>query len=389
MVHIYTFCDKTISGRKEITAKSLCELLYKLNLKVGELCVFPHAYDFSSISFKSKDTYFLLMQKSSSVLNDVLAELSGGKVEENQTLKKVVTNYYNSKNIPLDNSACIDWLVPNKAIAVTNPNGKTQGYFINIGSACVFVLPADEQSLKSIISDCLLEYLENNFSIDYKSETYKTFGLEESHITEILKDVIKNKDKIFISVLSKGLACDVIIKAKCNNEKYEEYTRLVYQRLEKYIYTIQNVSLENLFLNLVENQNIKLGLIGDASVNKLLSLVNKRLFKHISDCIILPNNVAISKFLNQTNININDPRTVYSLAVKLLERSDAELVLVSLADIYYQNAGLAYIAIGNKNKIDIYKNQFVGEEDVIFDNIANTALFYMIKKIQLNDVKTI
>ena len=387
MVHIYTFCDKTISGRKEITAKALCELLYKLNLKVGELCVFPHAYDFSSLSFKNKDTYFLLMQKSSSVLNDLLAELSGGKVEENQTLKKVVTNYYNSKNLPLDNTACMDWLIPNKAIAVTNPNGKTQGYFLNIGSACVFVLPAEEQSLKNIISDCLLEYLENNFTIDYKSDTYKTFGLEESHIIEILKDVIKNKDKIFISILSKGLACDVIIKAKCDNEKYEDYTRLVYQRLEKYIYTIQDVSLDNMFLNLVEKQNIKLGLVGDASLIRLLSSVDNKLSKHISDCIILPNNVAIGKFLNQININTNDPRLVYSLAVKLLERSDADIVLVSLSNLNQQNAGMAYIAVGNKNKIDIYKNQFVGEQKEILGNIASTAIFYLIKKIQLNDFK--
>ena len=70
MVHIYTFCDKTLVGRLEnLSAKFLCENLYKLNFKIENVSVFCNKYDFENLNFKNKDIYFLLMQKSSNVLN--------------------------------------------------------------------------------------------------------------------------------------------------------------------------------------------------------------------------------------------------------------------------------------------------------------------------------
>ena len=72
MIHIYTFCDKTLIGRKEnLSAKLLCEYLYKQNLKISEVCVYEHSYDFPSLNFKNNDLYFLLLEKSSHLLKRI------------------------------------------------------------------------------------------------------------------------------------------------------------------------------------------------------------------------------------------------------------------------------------------------------------------------------
>ena len=113
MVHIYTFCDKTLVGRSEnLSAKFLCENLYKLNFKIQDVCTYCNKFDFASLNFKNKDIYFLLMQKTSNVLNSYLANLSGTELIENDSLKKVVVNYYKACNQPLEKDANLEYMIP-------------------------------------------------------------------------------------------------------------------------------------------------------------------------------------------------------------------------------------------------------------------------------------
>ncbi|MBE7074379.1 MAG: hypothetical protein E7376_00105 [Clostridiales bacterium] len=392
MVHIYTFCDKTLLGKKfNLSAKFLSENMYKLNFKIEEVCVFCNNYDYENLTFKNNDIYFLLLQKSNSKLNSVLANLSGCELTTNESLKNTTTNYYKQLNLPMDKTSELECIIPSKAVAITNPNGKTQGFYVKVAESYIFVLPNNFNEFKSIYNDCLLEYIENNFAIEYKSETYKTFGLSEDYIFEVLKEQIKNKDKVHISIFSRGLDNDIVIKAKQGNELFQTYRQVVFNKLEKYIYSVQDLSLNNYLENLIKTSNVKLSLIGDLSVNNILNNVNVNI-NNISSIICLPNvksklKFGISNDLIQTYGEAS-AEVAYALAVKSLENNDCDLALAVIMHIS-NNVATSYIALGNKLKIDIYKNTFQGDNNSIFDNVANAAKFYLIKKLNARDYKTL
>lgn len=393
MVHIYTFCDKTLVGKKSnASAKILCENLYKMNFKINDLMVNCNNFDFSSINFKNKDIYFLLMQKSNATLNSYLANLSGCELKVNNTLKNVVENYYNHNNIPLDNNSELEWIVPENAICITNPNGKTQGYSIKIAETTIFVLPNNSNEFKQIFNDCLLDYIEKNFTQEYINETYKTFGISEDHLYSIIKEQIKNKDKVTVSIFSRGLDNDVVIKAKKDNEKFEEYRRIIFSKLEKYIYSVNGMNIIESFERLVEKNALKISFVGDISLTKLISKISPSfLLKHIHSCHVLPNKESTIKFGIDSSIIEQygqiSSEVAYNLSINSLDYG-SDLIAVCLCDLNV-NRGLTYIAIGNKQKIDIYKNIFNGNDEEILDNISSTILFYLAKKVESRDFKTI
>lgn len=393
MIHIYTFCDKTLIGKVENkSAKFLCENLYKKNFLINESCVYASNFNFDNLTFKNKDIYFLLLHKSNSKLNLKIANLLGEELTENNLLKNTLTEYFSRKNIPIDKNGEKEWLIPKSAVSITNPNGITQGYYVKIEESFVFVLPNNFNEFVSIYNDCLLNFLENKFPIESQSETYKTFGLSEEYITQIIKDQIKNKDKIKISIFSKGLENDIVIKANVNNDKFNSYRQIVFDKLEKFIYAVQPISMDEYLQTLLTTNNAKISIVGDFSVNNIINKLPSNTIKNNICCLYeLPNTNSKQKFgidLKQIQeFGEESAEVAYSLAVKTLEISNSDIVLSCLSNIQ-NNKCIAYIALGNKIKVDIYKNQFFGSLNEISENISQTAKFYLIKMLKSKEYQT-
>lgn len=395
MVHIYTFCDKTLVGKTENkSANLLCENLYKMNFIIDEVCTYSSSFNYENLTFKNKDLYFLLIQKTSIKLNGFLSNLSSSELTINETLKKVVNETYSKKNIPLEKEAENEWLIPSSAIPITNPNGKTQGYLLKIADTTIFVLPNNFNEFYSIYNDCLLKYLEDNYPVEYSSETFKTFGLSEDLLFKVLKDQIKNKDKVSISIFSRGLDNDIVIKAKKTNAKFNDYRQAVFDKLEKYIYAVQPISMGEYLESLMQNKNAKILFVGDSSiVNVINELDTNTVINNVCSLTILPNVKSKLNFGLDNNqikeFGEASAEIAYSLAVKSLEHcNECDLVVSSLVSIE-NNCGVAYIAIGNKVKIDVYKNRFYGTNQQILDNIGSTVKFYLIKKLKSGDYKVL
>ena len=395
MVHIFTFCEKTLICKKENKSASfLCENLFKLNFMIDEVCIFPSKFDYERITLKNKDIYFFLMQKTSSSLNAYLSNLSGTNIETNEMLKKVTTEYYSRKNLPMDKDAENEWQIPKTAVAITNPNGKTQRYVLKIAETTIFVLPNSFNEFEPIYNDCLLSYIEDNYAIEYDSETYKTFGLSEELLTSALKDQIQNKAKVSVSIFSKGLYNDIVIKAKNGNDKFNLYRQTIFDKLENYIYAVQPISMDSYLETFLLSCNSSIVVVGDVSINQIFNNIGVDVINsYVSSIIQLPNKKAKEQFgidINQINqFGESSAEVAYSLAVKALEKCDnCDLVLSCLIG-FENNKAAAYIALGNKLKIDIYKNQFFGSKQEIIENVTQTAKFYLIKKLKSRDYKTL
>ena len=388
MFHIYTFCDRTLVGKITPSAQLLSEQLYKLNAMISEVAIFPTNYDFSKLDFKNNEVYFLLLQKPRFDMASYLAEFCGMALKENEDLKNAVLEHYTKNNIILSEKSKEMWTLPENATPYPNKMGKVQGYMVKIGNSQVFVLPSDEMQLKTMFTNQIISYLEENFSNEYKSETYKTFGLDDPGMAELLKDYVKNKDNVFISTFSKGLDCNVIIKARAGNEKFEEYKKNIYSKIEKYVYSVTDLGLIDYCQKLILSQNIRISFAGDLSINNLISNFYP-LRQNINECIVMPNTKSLFMYNSKERVMAFDAKTTYDIAVKLLERTETNICVVCFTNMDASQRGSSFIAVGNKLKIDIYKNKFMGSDEEIYSDVSSACLFYLIKRLQCNDLKTI
>lgn len=393
MVHIYTFCNKTLIGRREnLSSKFLCEGLYKLNYKISETMVVSSNYDFSSLDIKNKEMYFFLLDKANPKLNLYLSELSSCQLSENAKLKECVCDIYKKANMPLDKFAENEYTIPETASPILNSFGKTQGYKINIGESQVFVLPNEFLEFKNIYNIFILNELEKNGN-EYISETYKTFGLTEEKIKLLLGSIINNKHNVKVLVFSEGIENNVVIKAKQPNLHFEDYRRQIFNILEKYIYSVQGLSLTEQLNDLILQKNVKISLAGDCMIAGMVNYLNmQNIANNLVDCAILPNQTSIAKFLRQQKIENGadyiSSQTAYEIAVQVLNNNSLDLAVVCLSkkEGAFSNN---FIAIGNRRKIDVYKYAFAGTDEEIKKNTIKSIMFCLIKKIMLNDYKII
>jgi len=77
------------------------------------------------------------------------------------------------------------------------------------------------------------------------------------------------------------------------------------------------------------------------------------------------------------------------MAKGLLENCPADIVVSTTgyasSSSPREDGGLVFIGVGDRKRIDIYKNRFSGTREEIIETASNAALFYLIKKLRKND----
>lgn len=386
MVHIYTFCDKALFGRKNLSANLLCEEMNKLNLEIEDVCVKHEKYDISKIDFKNKEIYFLLSNNNIAEINKYLAELMGDNLLENKILKDHINKVVERNGITSTNVADY-YNIPSKCKYFFNMAGTIQGYLAQIEDCQIFVLPNDESGIKSIILNGLGTYFEEKYKNNYKVETYRTFGLSQEKILDILNDFTNNSDNVSIDIFGDGLDNSVFIRAESDNPKYEEYRRDIYAKLQKYIYSVVDMSLLEQLKKLAFNQSVNIVVAGDISASKLIYDLSG-IANNIKESVIFPNIKAVNNYLHISKGFVN-AQEVFDIAVKQLEKSNSDIAVVSFCELSELSRGVCFIAVGNKVKIDVYKHRFSGSDEEIINCVSTLGMFYLLKRLQLKDVKTI
>ena len=109
----------------------------------------------------------------------------------------------------------------------------------------------------------------------------------------------------------------------------------------------------------------------------------------IADALIFPNfDLAVRRLgLDKKVIDMYGKysvNTVYELNNLLLEKTTSDIALFVLGE---RNSDICYIAVGDLDGIHVYKNKINVHDDNLIENISNTALFYLIKKLRQNDLQ--
>lgn len=383
MVGIYTISDKALMGKKiNVLSAYLSECFFKNNIKIDNQCILSANSDFSVCINNQQDTnvFIFLVDKANPNLNNYIANITESIVIENPYLKNTIYEYYRKIGQVVEKDSENEWKVSSLARAIINPNGITQGYLLTYKNKIYCVLPNNYDETRQIFDDVVLEYIVSNQKKKYKNYTFKTFGLTENGISQILTEEIKNKNKVTINLFSKPFEVDIVAKALHDNQELDLIAQKILLKLNKYIYSVEDVPIENVVYKLLKMNDIKVSFIEDITGGELCSRLNK-LYNDSK-------NYIADSFIVNSQESDDMANKVYEMAADCIAKTKANIVVATIGTTTAKEnipAGLCYIAVGDKNEIHVYKNIFKGNNQEIIDSVTVASYFYLIKKLKKND----
>ena len=230
-----------------------------------------------------------------------------------------------------------------------------------------------------------------------KNNIFKCFGISKSDIMSLLSPLVSNNQGVYVDIKGENLLVDIILKADENNFYFYEFTKEIFEKLNQYIYAETDISIEQVAFELLKINKLKFATVESLTAGQIICLLAKN-NENINDVLIeglvtISNNSKFNRLnisQNYANKNSNfGVKLCYDMANEMLKSSGADLVVATAGTsdcgLLNQSDGIVYIAIGDANRIDVFKNKFDGSKNQIIETSTYAALFYLIKKLRKND----
>lgn len=228
-----------------------------------------------------------------------------------------------------------------------------------------------------------------------KENIFKCFGISKSDVASLLSNLLSEPNGVYMEIEGKQLLVDITLKAEDNNVFFYEFTREIFEKLNPFIYAESKISLEETALELLKLNKLTIATAESITGGQIISMLiksNSRADSVVLEGLVTYTNASKINRLNVSESSLNNTavsvQTSYDMANGLLETCLADFVVATTGYVDSENSferGLVYIAIGNRERIDVYKNKFEGTKAEIIETAANAALFYLIKKLRKND----
>lgn len=321
-------------------------------------------------------------------------------IVKNELAENTVKAYFSESNIPVLFDSENEFYLPENAELLPVTISPLQSCIIPSEARTFVFIPGELDIAKFVFEHYLKDVIKQNHVTKFKTTTIKTFGISEKDIYTILSDLIKNKYKILFLTYPLNLEVSIVIRYNetLEREIINDIIRKVFERLNKYIYAEEEVSIIKRAVDLLNISHKTLAVAetitgGNISTSliKQCNNLNETLIESVvcTSPISLINRLKVSpSILNQYGeVSVE---SAYEMAAGLLETSNADIVLTTSGLINCSNndkeGKLCYIAVGNVDGIHVYKNTLYGTREQVIDSLTQTAFFYLIKNIKQNDL---
>lgn len=229
-----------------------------------------------------------------------------------------------------------------------------------------------------------------------KNSIFKCFGITKTDVTSILSDIFANSEGVLITLQEDGPVVTIKIDADKSNNRILDKTAEIFQRLNNYIYAEEDISVYEAVFRLLKLNNLTLATAESITAGNVAANFVK--FNSGASQILLEGNVVYTNKAKMRMLDVPESvlekhtavsvETAYDMTKGCLNKSGADIVIATTGYAGGDNNpdnGLVYIAIGDKKKIDVYKNIFEGNREEVIEIATMAAFFYLIKKLRKND----
>ena len=392
--------NEIISNEKNDSIKLISSQLYKNGFEVVSNQIIKSKSDIVSSSLKqalniSDGVIFISDNEFEKcyMCKKVICDELDTKLVINDFAKRNIEEFSKNQNIPLrkeDNSYC---QLPEIARCIKNPNSVFQGFLLEKDNKVVFFLPLFYNELHHMFFASVLPYLLRKAGEKVNSSyVFKTFGIKNSELNLLLKDLIKNKHNIEVVCNEYLLGGEVIVNVPTNAKKdiVNNFIQTLYNKILPYIYSDTDLTYPELIKSFLAINNRKLVFAEDFTCGRLSSMFYEKL-ENPKDFLIegyfTPTNQAKIKILGvdsklYNNQTIDDEEIAYQMALGALENSGADIVVSNCGSL---ELGDLVFAIGSSEGIHIFRQKVSGTNEQKIVMATNAIFFKLIKKLKQND----
>ena len=373
----------------------LTKKLYEIGENISLISYFDNSIDkLKSIFAENYDVIFLIGTMYpiyNHNIKDNLSRIFGEKLETNGNCSNYLNTYCSTYNIPFSIQEDMEVKLPTNSIPLCDKDHYNNGFMYKFGNTYVIYFPDDLQFAQKNYFNYVLPLLKDLVSINKEYQVIKCFGILEKDIKALISDYFAVPN-LTITIVSSDLDNAVYLRyeSNCNNlSQIQDAIADIISKLNKFIYSLEDISLYDMAIELLKVQNKKVTLgetltFGNIT-QKLASIDSDRI--QSSSIFLNFNDMASDlKIENETiktygKYSVN---TIYECANSLLENKSGEIVLFVLGESTQIN-GICYVAVGDIDGIHVYKNK-INVSDNVCENLSKTAIFYLIKKLKQNDL---
>lgn len=187
---------------------------------------------------------------------EIVSEITGLELILEDNIISGLRERYKKRNMEMPENNIKQAYVPNGATVLYNNHGTAPGIYINIDNKKIFLFPGPPRELIPMF-DSSVEYLHVN-NISNTVLTINTLDIGESKL-ELLLDEIERQEGIEIVTYPKDNRVDIQIKYKSdlNSAIIDNLIKSIEDKLVDKVYGYNNKSLEEMVLNKLLKNNLK------------------------------------------------------------------------------------------------------------------------------------
>lgn len=220
---------------------------------------------------------------------------------------------------------------------------------------------------------------------------FKIFGYKCQELAEKFNSLLPDELKNCFTVKENCLDCLIRINDSCKDKNF--FLRTVYKAFYNDIYTEGDFSLSRIVFDYLTMKRVRISIAesitGGLICSELVSLDG--MSKFLTEGIVSYSNASKAKRLNVSETELSHTAVSQAVAKQMVEGllmngycdiGVATTGYASECDNLDCKVGLNYVAVGDSERIDVYRNIFDGNRNEIRQKTANAAMFYLIKKLK-------
>ncbi len=326
------------------------------------------------------------------ITKEVVAEVTGHKLELNEKCLEDLKAYFANSNRPFSVTNYKQVMFPKDAVILKNPIGTAPGCVFEKEGKYVIIMPGPPKEFKLMFKEQVVPFLskitEGKVIV---SKSVKTFGISESLLGEKLKDLTSQTNPTVADYIGDG-DIQVRVTAKGSSQKEcEELLKPTIQKIEDilgdYIYGYDDDTIPSLAKDLLIEKGLTISLAESCTGGLIAKTLTD--FSGISASFVF-GAVTYSNFAKMKVLGVKEetlktfgavsPETALEMVqgVEKLTGSDIAISVTGIAgpksDDTQKPVGLVYLNIYYKGQYHPYKLNLMGSRDNIRKRTCLTAL---------------
>ncbi|HHY81054.1 MAG TPA: competence/damage-inducible protein A [Clostridiales bacterium] len=323
---------------------------------------------------------------------ETVAEFLGLEMVIHTPSLKSIEDYFRSMGRVMTENNVKQAVFPKEAIILPNDNGTAPGAILEKDRKIYIILPGPPAELEPMFCKYVIPYLEGRTGCRIYSKVLRIFGIGESAVEEMVKDLLLNQSNPTIAPLAGSGEVTLRLTAKADSEQTAlELIRPVQEEIEKRlgnaVYGYDDDRMENIVLDLLKNKGLHLALAESCTggyVSNLLTNVPGASEVFLEGCVTYSNNSKKSRLMvsqeTLKNYGAVSAHTAIEMAEGIRKTSGADIG-ASVTGIAgpggataQKPVGLVYMAIAGPNGTKVMEYRLTGNRQRIKSGTAMRLL---------------